>query len=434
MKAWMPLQRSSVLLRLSGTLCFFYTALTICQLDIFGGSGSSGLSYHDYQNSFGPASNRQPSPSSVTTINDDDACRQNVSWISYGEEDYEHLNRVHECQQRFVQHQKTKTDQPSDNFRSKLNLTKLSWPAGCFEGERSVQELLIPYNRIHFIGDSVLRQQFVVLACSHNTSIEPDDFVPYQRHRNPHFAMNITLSRHPSSSNDNSLVLIYTPVGLRFKQPRSSPLETLYPESLQAHDTAIVLNSGLHYTAADVKELQRDVFKLLMLNQTTKNVSPHFYWIQATPQEWPTSNGIYVDGVVPHFCANQDKGCQCRRMTKDILQGRGRLMSNYDYSRAHIMVKEEDFASIYPAATLTTIMNATPANCVPNCLPASWRNDVIRPLLVGTGRNIKIVPIFDMLVQRNMLNHVNDYDCTHLGTDTLIEINRMLLRTFSKGR
>ena len=272
-------------------------------------------------------------------------------------------------------------------------------------------QVLSKYRTIYMIGDSLLRQQFMVLNCMFNLSAEmnvtrTDATIEYR----------ITISHADGSTTD----IIYTPFGYLFGPP--DPLyKNEYPAALAngTEQDMIIINAGHHYSSEMASTLKNDAMYIV---EKARGRPIHVYFMETTDEEWPTSNGIYTHKG-DECCCNR---CSCKVHSADRLQGKASLdVVNHNFSIAFGRLNP-DRATLDPLFDPDHELNHP--SCVPDCYPANWRNVLVREILQNQS-NVHVVPTWRQLVARKLLNSFRMGDCTHQAVDTLVEVNRQLLRT-----
>jgi hypothetical protein len=150
--------------------------------------------------------------------------------------------------------------------------------------------------------------------------------------------------------------------------------------------------------------------------------------MEPTPEEWPTSNGIYYPQC-------EDK-CQCEALDSSKLIGRG----NFTIPLLNSTLK------LPTPPTNISLLNTIYADqayaidtdiCYPDCLPATWRVDMLRAILQKKvpDNNVILVPTFWQLVAKGSPTSkgtkqtgTNHGDCTHRTMEALIVMNEQLVR------
>ena len=124
--------------------------------------------------------------------------------------------------------------------------------------------------------------------------------------------------------------------------------------------------------------------------------------------------------------------CRCEYVDSLHLVGRG---SYTDPSNN----RSEDFSFKLPTPSTTNewLLRLYPdvayanntENCLPDCLPATWRIDVARAILDKTENNLTMVPGFWQLHAKGLPSGMGGGDCTHKTLDALMMINEQLCRS-----
>lgn len=328
-------------------------------------------------------------------------------WVQQTPDDLVLLADVKRCKQRLVEIV-TSGDNEDVAWRDGVNVTYLK----C----RTIASLqvLSKYRTIYMIGDSLMRQQFMVLNCMLNLSadINVTDTPAKVEYR--------SIVSHADGTTTN---IVYTPFGCFFPPPsQTQPLyQNEYPAALAngtEHDM-IIINAGHHYYSEMASTLENDASYIA---EKARGRPTHVYFMETTDEQWPTSNGMYPTFGDECCCAK----CSCEVLNADRIQGRARLDTvNHNFSKAFGRLSP-DQATLDPVFDPNQKLNHSA--CVPDCYPANWRNVLVREILQKQP-NVHVVPTWRQLVARNLLNSFMMTDCTHQSVDTLIEVNRQLLRT-----
>lgn len=337
-------------------------------------------------------------------------------WVPYTQEDLSFLHEIQACKSRLVQILNSGDDEDV-GARDFMNLTKLD----CHSMKVASLGILLKYQTIYMIGDSLLRQQFMVLQCMLN----PNTTV-----------LNLTITNtkekveYRTKVNSNTTI-IYTPFGAVFPNPsQTQPLyKNEYPAAT-ANGTAndlIVINAGHHYNSEMSESLESHVNYIVKL---AYDKPIHVYFMETTDEQWPTSNGMYP-AFGQECCCGQ---CACEILIGDKIRGNAALDEEaVNFTKA--------FGRLYPNHDMLDPMfdpdhRINHSYCVPDCYPANWKNELVRPLLVEDGNdqmnNVHVIPTWRQLVARKLLNNVGRNDCTHKSVDTTIEINRQFVRTVAR--
>jgi hypothetical protein len=147
--------------------------------------------------------------------------------------------------------------------------------------------------------------------------------------------------------------------------------------------------------------------------------------MESTPEEWPTSNGMFTKGCM--------WTCKCETLDAARMMGRGNHSDPNLHTKdlvTYLKPPTDFFAKLYSDLAFT---NNT-ESCVPDCLPATWRMEFARSILLDetnttTQRNrAHVVPLWYQLVGRiSALRPVGD--CTHKSLDAVLTMNQQLIRS-----
>jgi len=265
----------------------------------------------------------------------------------------------------------------------------------------------------------------------------------------PQFAMN--QSQHRPCGMETTYThdlgetsLTYTELGWKFDG--EEPLyQTVFPQALASSTSvdAIVLNAGLHYDATRGHFLKNAM--TFIKEQAASHPNQTIFVMEASDEQWPTSNGIWT-----MECTGT---CQCEALTPERRQGHGSWGPHHaEVSRNIGLVpppQKSTYEYLYPELFSTPEKNKSlldPAHCVPSCLPANWRNDIIHSILVEdhhddsttttttmttTLPNLHIVPIWNQLVAHHQVHNRKVGDCTHKSIDALVMMNEQLFRSLT---
>jgi hypothetical protein len=325
-------------------------------------------------------------------------------WIHYTKEDYNYGKKLWKCKESFMQRINTGDWEPED-LRNNVNVTKLM----C---QTTVDlDILFEYSTIHMIGDSLMREQFLVIICMMDLNstfgIDTEEKVEYT-----------ALIRRPGTENFTKVV--YTQFGHSFRALK--PLyEHQYPLALRkgTSNDLIVINAGHHYNSEMASTLIADV-KFIV--KKARGKITQVFFMETSGEEYPTSNGFFPHKDSKVCCCNK---CTCQPLNEATIQGNGYLdVKAYNFSSSFGLL-------IHDRETLDPIfdpdLKINHSNCVPSCYPSNWRNQLVRNLFQNST-NVHIVPIWRQLAYRPHLNSIRWQECTHHAVDTALEVNRQLLR------
>jgi len=406
-----------------------------------------------------PSSSHTTSP--ISDDDDDDGCRltshpNNIHWTRKPENEYDVQNsnsytvadadavaadaddaavqeRIRQVQQCAAQFPLTYVTSPSDSdwWSSML----------CNVGVTNelVQAVAQKHNNILFVGDSVMRQQYVILLCMIDPTLEHMQLLDG---KDSQFRFR-TYYQRPDG---NVTSLFYEGFGHGWSNHEHQ--NTLYngsfPRAIETYtkQDAIVLNANSHYNANSVKLLIHDMH--FLAQQAARSNGASVYLMEPSPNEWPTGNGFNI-----REC-QQKKTCRCEALTAERLLGRDPYPENiqrlvdsqndhvstikttvaagigttiqeeqqwmtletnnatYSTGRQNIppfwndllqVLKEQrrhrqgDANVLLPEATHHSKSNHHPAAaeppppCEQECFPATWKSDVIRSILLNNNKS-----------------------------------------------
>jgi hypothetical protein len=147
-------------------------------------------------------------------------------------------------------------------------------------------------------------------------------------------------------------------------------------------------------------------------------------------EEWPSSNGNF-----PLACMWI---CPCEFLGPLRLMGRGNIDGLLRINGTNSVEK-----SILPTPTVSNLIlnqlypdlpwaNNNTENCVPDCLPATWRMDMARAILIKTENKVSIVPVFWQLYAKGSQSGRATGDCTHKSLDAVLLLNEQVARSMMK--
>jgi hypothetical protein len=176
--------------------------------------------------------------------------------------------------------------------------------------------------------------------------------------------------------------------------------------TLTSLDAIVTNGAAVHNHAGYASKFERDVH---LIAEQSKMTNATLFFFEPTPEEWPTSNGMFIPGRWM---------CKCYPLTEAQLLG---IENNYTCGVLNKNSRREPdfdfFNRMYHPDTDTFFggTNGTDSDdCIPNCAPNYWRTDVVRRGINETlYNNIHIVPIYWQLVSRSGGSSKDDGDCTH---------------------
>jgi hypothetical protein len=352
------------------------------------------------------------------------------NWVNYTEEDHSYLKRIRTCTAGF---------DPRDDeaLRSHLKLTKLL----CAVNISDIRSIVSRYRKIWFIGDSVLRQMYLVFMCMVDDSFH-EDF----RHTDKESTYTATFPLTNFKADNSSITTETNDTGNRtwFRYSKFGPswhgdnkgLFKHFPIAMRnaTREDAIIVDAGHHYHLEKLNLLKEAVSYVTKMSQLTE---ARVFFVETSDEQWRTSNGMFVKKFMWH--------AQCAPLTPSQILGLG-VPNEQDLEKANasgFMVNLaprptfEDFGEAYPYMfdENKSLMPAyTASSCRPYCLPADWRSKIALPLFQSNVSRVHIVPIWKQMVARKLMGTVYHGDCTHRAVDSLIEMNRQLLRAMNQPR
>jgi hypothetical protein len=324
----------------------------------------------------------------------------NNTWIQHNQNDsiMQNWKAIQQCYQRLTGVAPRKQDQIYMHPKSATFI-------------KIMHTISLEYRQFLFIGDSVIRAQFVTLVCMLNASaklIQP---------AHPHSEFStyfITMS--------NSLNLSLVTLGLafvqrdNFNQELTKYFRNALFETKSSRDV-IVVNQGIHHnepTLHDLSNVTRSIVQIyheFCVTHQRRRV-PLFIWQETTPQFYPTSNGWYMKGLEKQECLSV--------LPAIILQGQGSCRYvNMSRAEGEEVLKK----------------------CCPICLPASGRNDLTNQIIGSSSsycsKKVLISKIFDGLVDAKVDSGYflkkKFNDCTHLDMSAYHYLNSNLLSLVLKA-
>ena len=291
----------------------------------------------------------------------------------------------------------------------------------------TVRNTIKQYDTVWFGGDSVLEQQFCTLACMLDQSIF--DGVDLPSFTNP--MVNYSLFWHHTTNHSNhsttGTTLLYSKFGWIFDTNEHALYRGDFPTAIQrlGSNDAIILDAAYHYDSSRVHLLANAVKHIA--NLSTHAMASVFY-MEPAMEEWPTSNGLYTQSCMWR--------CRCEFVDSLRLIGRG----NYSHPSAN---RSNDFSFQLPTPPdiddwlIRLYPNSTHGiqteDCLPDCLPATWRMDLARAILNETEHNLTLVPLFwQMHAKRAPSGRMPVGDCTHKSLDTVMMMNEQLILSMRK--
>jgi hypothetical protein len=277
------------------------------------------------------------------------------------------------------------------------------------------KSIISSYDNLIFMGDSLIRQQFVTMLCMLDPSTEQDSIA---------FAINATGLEafdkmrvvYNDSQNKYLVSINYLRVNMGVNGYRH--FQKLTGANATEKDL-FILNQGAWYQPETLHMLQRTAKGILQRAQMTNAT---IFYMETVDFQWPSSNGQHVE-----LCSD----CQCEPLTPQRIRGDGNFTGPARYLGSGRSLSHSVLERFKPLYADFFERNHSFNDCIPYCLPANWRNDVTNSILSQEAA-ITIVPIWKQLVSFGFPQNRRAGDCTHKSTDALIAMNQQLLRSMKR--
>lgn len=152
------------------------------------------------------------------------------------------------------------------------------------------------------------------------------------------------------------------------------------------------------------------------------------YYMETVHEEYPTSNGI----LTPSCRDDMERGlCECEVLSQDRLEGKGEATGLAKLDIGTLALPSEEMSQLLPYGYAGRFQNQQ-KSCVPDCLPATWRNDFVRSRFEKKAKSPQIVPIFRQLLAQGQLQSRASDDCNHKSSATLVEMMKQVLRVMDE--
>jgi hypothetical protein len=363
-----------------------------------------------FNNITGDGGQEMHKPSNNNKNHDDDGCGLHggsPEWVPYTPIDHKILEMVSACN--------PVTYPQSVSLLPNLTALQCSTKVGL----ELIPSIIGQFDRVWFIGDSVLKQLYWNLICMLSLTTVEDIIGNVQAT----FANNITYMKDGYEFNTtlNSTFIRYTQFGWKFDTTEQALYQTDFPEAVRTYteNDAIVINAGAHYDGTRTTLLKNAAtFIHNMSHQSKANI----FYVETSDEQWPTSNGMYTEA-----CTWK---CQCEHLTPERILGYG---DTYDTSEKHINMSL-DPSNMGPFVDGIDVdrnqILRHHSLCIPDCLPASWRSDLANPILERNASNkFHLVPVWRQLVERRLFSSKSLGDCIHKTGDALIAMTQQLCRS-----
>eukprot|EP00980_Cylindrotheca_fusiformis_P004750 scaffold1008_cov124-Cylindrotheca_fusiformis.AAC.18 len=288
-----------------------------------------------------------------------------------------------------------------------------------------IEAILLSFDSIVFMGDSLIRQQYLTLLCVLDPYIQ---------------ISNITFPLKPNVTGFK----VYGAMGFVYREPQntSATISIKYIEARKrihqnryfndltgtnaTRKDLLIINQGAWYPPLEIRILFETVEGVLARAQIS-NAS--IFFMETVNFEWPSSNGEHLKG-----CSI----CKCEALTADRIRGDGNFTGPPEYlKQGGFEVQEFILKRLQPMHPdiMERNFSSSSSQCIPYCLPANWRNDVVHYVLSSSPQEpppVTVVPIWKQLVSFGHPQNRHDGDCTHKSTDALLAMTQQLLRSMQR--
>ena len=286
----------------------------------------------------------------------------------------------------------------------------------------TIQSTISQYDTVWLHGDSIMEQTFYTLACLINSSINE---LPTDAELGGPDKMRWTLNLAEQGRLIEKFTYIHSRGKTEFRYSRYGLSwglqDNLYKfdfpyavKTLTSKDIILTTGASAHYTPSKAPEYEK---ALEFIASQSKLSNASIYLFEPTPEDWPTSNGQYTPS-----CMWQ---CECGTLSEERMKGRVKFITRDKENDEQYMSNDgkpeaEFFQKLYPNMNMTELTNR---NCIPNCLPNSWRTEVVRKWENNSGK-VHLIPIYWQLASiPNGNTGRKRGDCTHrnlYGTELMI--------------
>jgi hypothetical protein len=230
-----------------------------------------------------------------------------------------------------------------------------------------IQSAVKDYETIWFIGDSLLEQQFYIFLCMVDPLMTHDQIhgsgLPNAGKMGSPFHT-IAKQWTYNHSNGAATKVIYSKFGRVWDNKESNLYVDAFPKAVGSLNGkgAIVLDASTHYDTHHFAEMERAV---TFIRDKSLVTNASIFYMESTPEEWPTSNGIFVKGCMWF--------CRCEALGADRIMGRGGLSDpKVNLTKTVQLLSSGDppikfFGKLFPDLAFA---NNTEL-CIPDCAPAT---------------------------------------------------------------
>ena len=282
----------------------------------------------------------------------------------------------------------------------------------------TIRSTLSRYDTVWLHGDSIMEQTFYTLACIINSTIST-------------LPTNAELVKRVNLAESGRLIekftykhywgsteFRYSRYGIKWGlQDNLYKYDFPYAvRTLTSKDIILTTGASAHYAPSKASQYDK-ALDFIASQSMLSNASIYLY-----EEEWPTSNGMHTPSCTWR--------CGCETLSEERMTGHAKFISSgkagpSGLTDENYMMKdgkpdEDFFQRLYPSMNMTELAHR---NCTPNCLPNSWRTDVVRKWENESGM-VHIVPIYWQLASiPNGNTGRRQGDCTHrnlYGTQLMI--------------
>jgi hypothetical protein len=354
--------------------------------------------------------------------------RSVATWSRFSENEVHSFLALKECVRRtFLE--------KGDDMTHLLSLRKIENLAAlrCHQNisQSTIESIVKQGQTIWFIGDSILQQQFYVFLCMVHPTLELHEIKYTSQWPGSPLETIAAQFTYKHSIGNRSTKIIYSKFGPSWHIEETNLYVDAFPKAVAVltEKDSIILDASAHYQSEAVRNLTR---ALHYIGNQSLYAKASIFYMEPTPEEWPTSNGQFTKGCWMY--------CTCETLNADRLLGRGRLDSDphgpSTSFMTHNQVPTDFFGKLYPDLVFTNNnnnnSNSTESLCVPDCLPATWRIELARSIFATTtienNHRVPMVPLWHQLVGRlSAIWPVGD--CTHKSLEAVWMMNHQLLRS-----
>jgi hypothetical protein len=282
------------------------------------------------------------------------------------------------------------------------------------------------HDNILMVGDSVVRQQFFTLICMVDPSLKAQDLVKYNATGDVVYEIQWDYNRVDGGTTS----FLYRILGLAFDAQLTNLYREAFPTAVLTFSDkdAIVVDASRHHDESNAQSLFISAHFVAM----ARSRAP-IYYMEPTPMEFSTSNGFY-----PLACV--DITCHCERLDEARLMGKGALPTALVEAaikqNAGSLPSSRDLAPILYELYPGQLNASNPINaklCLPSCVPATWRSDLVKKTLKDAAPRVTIIPTFWQLASQDIpTTLLRSWDCAHRNFGGIVLMNEQLIRAMQR--